>query len=63
MNEAKGDISRIMLITGETGRRYRDHEDRDMILATIAESGTVITEVPGRKDICISLIYKWRKNS
>ena len=56
-------MSRMTLITGQERRRRWSDEDRDKILAAIAEPGAVIAEVARRADVCTSLIYKWRKEA
>ena len=63
MSEAKRGMSRMTVITGEERRRRWSDEDRDRILAAIAEPGAVIAEVARRADVCTSLVYKWRKEA
>lgn len=63
MSEAKCGMSRMTLITGEERRRRWSDEDRNRILAAIAEPGAVIAEVARRADVCTSLVYKWRKEA
>jgi transposase len=63
MSEAKRGMSRMTVITGEERRRRWSDEDRNRILAAIAEPGAVIAEVARRADVCTSLVYKWRREA
>jgi transposase len=56
-------MGRMTLITGGERRRRWSSEERAQILAAVEEPGAVVAEVARRADVCISLVYKWRREA
>jgi len=50
-------------MTGDERRRRWSDEERSRILAAIEEPGAVAAEVARHADICMSLVYKWRREA
>ena len=55
-------MGRMTLITGDERRSRWSDDDRARIF--VAQTpGAVVAEVARRKDVCTSLVYKWRREA